>query len=231
VQTATALWLALSTAHALHAQDGSLVGRWSIALELGELPMHGSFKPGIAVGYHLDDRAWIGFVFQAADSIHRGDSSFNAGSTALDGLTGSGEHVGRRAYLQARLRPHRWAPYVSVGVVYNARDTETITFDDRVRSLGGATARGPLRVRISRPAGVRPALGAGYGWTSDAGLSAFVEWSGWWMFGAPRPELDITGADSSPAFTTSLERRITDHFTGSPFNSYHLFQVGVGWTH
>lgn len=211
----------------LSAQDSLLDGRWSLAFELGELPMKGSFKAGVSVGYHLNDKAWIGFAYQIPDSIRRGSSSFNARGVGLDGLTLSTERVGGRAYLQARLRPHRRSPYLSVGVVLNQRDTETLTFDDRPRSLGDAAVEGPLRVRISRPRGIRPALGLGYGVTTASGVSLFVEWAGWWMFGAPTPDLAVSpGVEGE--FERRLRERITEDFTRSPFNSYHLFQVGVG---
>ena len=46
----------------LSVQDTGLGGRWSIALELGEIPMARSFKAGISVGYHVSDEAWIGYT-------------------------------------------------------------------------------------------------------------------------------------------------------------------------
>ena len=213
-----------------HAQQDPLAGRWSVALELGELPMGGSFKAGISVGYHVSQHAWLGVVYQLADSIRRNGSSFNAQSAGLDGLLGSAERVGQRAYLQARVRPHRRSPYVSLGLVFNDRDTERMRFDGRTRDVGGAGHSGPLVATVSRPPGLRPALGLGWAGTSPRGVTAFVEWAGWWMFGAPEPEVEIGATDLDPAFAEVVQGRIRDHFTGSPFNSYHIFQIGLGYT-
>ena len=214
----------------LSAQDSGLGGRWSIALELGEIPKAGSFKAGISVGYHVSDEAWIGFAYQLPDSIRRGRHSFNAQGTGLEGLTGTREGVGRRAYLQARLRPTRWSPYLSLGVVFNDRDTETMVFDSRSREVDGATFSGPMEVTVSRPPGVRPALGLGYEYTSGGGFTAFVEWAGWWLRGAPTPEIRFLGSPPKSRFASGLTTRIEDDFTGSPFNTYHLFQLGIGYT-
>lgn len=210
------------------AQPVDLDGRWTLALELGELPVQGSFKLGLSAGYHWNEHVWVGFAWQRPDEIRRGASSFNAGATGLDGLVWTRERVGRRAYLQARVRPHRFSPFVSMGAVFNARDTETMSFDDRVRSAGGAAASGPVTVRSSRRGAVRPALGLGYQWTSRDGLTLFAEWAGWWLRGAPEPEVAVAAPGADPAFGAEVDRRLRSHFTSSVFNTWHIFQVGVG---
>lgn len=215
---------------AVTAQVPESRGRWTAAVELGELPMHGSFKLGLSVGYHLDDLAWVGVAYQMPDAIARDATSFNANSLRLEGLETSRERVGKRAYLQTRLRPHRHAPFVSLGLVFNDRDTETIGFDARPRTLGDETARGELLVRVSRPAALRPAIGAGYEWSNERGLTAFVEWSGWWLRGAPDPDVTIEGESLPSGFAGEIGRRLSDHFTSSLFNTYHIFQLGVGIT-
>ena len=212
------------------AQNSGNQGYWHVGLELGELPFHGSFKPGISIGYHFNDLVYVGFVYQLADSIERDGTSFNAQATSLAGLTTSSETVGQRAYLQARIRPHRLAPYVSIGLVFNDRDTETMTFDAREREIGGETVTGPLTLRQSRPFGLRPAIGLGYSFRFDNGIELFSEWSGWWMFGAPKPEVDIDAPGLSATARDVLAQRIHKAFIASPFNSYHVFQLGAGYT-
>lgn len=214
----------------LKAQLAPLNGRWHIGLEFGELPWHGSFKPGLAIGYHVNDYVYAGFVYQIADAIRRDGSSFNAQAIKLDGLTCSSERVGQRAYLQMRLRPHRLAPYASVGLAFNDRDTEIIRFDNRLREIGGERVTGAPRITLSRPAGLRPALGFGYSYTFPSGLALFTEWAGWWIVGAPEPDIDIAGALMSARAQSLLRTSITEDFTSSPFNTYHVFQIGVGYT-
>ncbi len=212
------------------AQQKPLDGMWSVSLEFGEIPFHGSFKPGIAVGYHFNDYIWTGVVYQIPDSISRDGTSFNANAIGLDGMTGSTETVGQRAMLQARIRPHRYSPYVSIGAVFNDRDTETVQFDDRDRMIGGDQVSGPMSIELSRPAAVRPSLGLGYSFTFDNGIHLFTEWAGWWMFGAPDPEITIKGEGVTGGASDYLKRKITDDFTSSPFNTYHMFQLGAGYT-
>lgn len=233
VASAAATALLAAAALMLHAavasaQEPDRGGLWTAAVELGELPMHGSFKVGLSVGYQMNEYAWLGVAWQAADAIQRDGTSFNASSLRLDGLTTSREDVGPRAYLQARLRPHRLSPYLSVGAVFNGRDTEAMVFDPRPRSAGGHAAEGGLRVRVSRPAAIRPALGVGYEWTSGGGVTAFVEWAGWWLADAPDPEISIQGDGVTGGFSREVDARLRDHFVSSLFNTYHIFQLGVG---
>ena len=226
----TAALLTTACSSAVRAQDSVLDGAFHIGLEFGELPSWGSFKPGISIGYHFTELVYVGFVYQVADSIQRNGSSFNAASVGLDGLLSSSETVGQRAYLQARIRPHRYSPYVSLGFVFNDRDTETITFDDRTRTITGNQVDGAIKIVQSRPAGLRPALGFGYSYTFDNGVELFTEWAGWWMFGAPEPELKFEAPGLAAASEAALRTRIVDEFTASPFNTYHTFQLGAGYT-
>lgn len=213
----------------IEATDG-LGGMFHVGLEFGEIPFHGSFKPGISIGYHVNDLVYLGFVYQFADAIQRDDTSFNANAIGIEGLVKSFETVGQRAYLQARVRPHRYSPYLSFGFVFNDRDTETLTFDDRSRPLGGRTETGPVTIVQSRPPGLRPALGLGYSFTFDNGLSLFTEWAGWWLFGAPEPEVSYRDTTYSAAAREQLTEHIAREFIRSPFNTYHVFQLGAGYT-
>ena len=223
------LFIFLMTSPAL-AQRHSIDKSWTVGIEFGEIPMRGSFKPGLSIGYHFNDFIYIGAVYQIRDKIERNGSSFNAQAIALDGLMSSSEKVGQRGYLQARIRPHRLAPYASIGFVFNDRDTETIRFDDRQRTIGGVNRSGEIIITQSRPSGLRPAFGLGYSYTLPTGIELFTEWSGWWMFGAPKPEVDIAGQDISESSIRVLKENIIKEFQSSPFNTYHVFQIGVGYT-
>ena len=114
--------------------------------------------------------------------------------------------------------------------MFNDRDTETLIFDDRSRTVGERTETGPLTIVQSRPPGLRPALGLGYAFTFDNGLSLFTEWAGFWMFGAPEPEVSYRNTTYSDRAREQLTAHITREFTGSPFNTYHVFQLGAGYT-
>jgi len=223
-----ALLLALSlltTAGTGHGAN-DLEGRWVVGLHLGELPIHGSRKLGLHAGYHIDEHVYVGLAVQIPDRIARGSTSFNAAAIGLEGLRASRERVGPRAYLEARLRPHRYAPFLSTGFCLNGTDTETIDFDDRRRRIGATEYVGGLTVIERRAAGLRPAIGAGYAVTFDSGLALHTGWAGWWLRGAPTPEITIEGVALSPEDTRALIEPIERRFRASPFNTYHVFQAG-----
>ncbi|MEQ8281046.1 MAG: outer membrane beta-barrel protein [Deltaproteobacteria bacterium] len=230
--TTTLLTLVSLPVHAqttFESDVSALDGVWQVGLNFGELPFGGSFKLGFDVGYHFNDLVYVGFTYQIADDIQRDGSSFNANAVGFGGLLESSEEVGQRAYLQTRIRPHRLSPYVSLGVVFNDRDTETMRFDARSRQIGSSTYDGAVTLVQSRPAGLRPAIGLGYAYAFDFGLSIHAEWSGWWMFGAPSPQIDVQGVALSDADRRALVARLTDEFQSSPFNTYHVFQLGAGY--
>lgn len=212
------------------ASPALLNGRWHVGLEFGEIPIQGSFKPGLSVGYHFNAFLYAGVVYQIRDHIQRDGRSFNAKAIALDGLIGSSENVGQRAYAQMRLRPHRLAPYVSLGVVFNDCDTETIEFDARNRIIAGQSVDGVLEIVQKRPRGIRPALGLGYSYTLDSGFEIFTEWSGWWVNDAPTPVIEFSGAQMHTTVQDHLRGHIVESFKSSIFNIYHVFQIGVGYT-
>lgn len=224
------LFASASAASAQALSDTGSNGRWQLGFHFGELPWDGSFKPGVSFGYHFNDLVYVGAVYQIADRIQRNGRSFNAQAVDLAGLDASSERVGQRAYLQVRARPHRLSPYVSAGLVFNDRDTETIQFDARDRTVGEYASVSAISITQSRPAGLRPALGFGYSYRMPSGVELHTEWAGWWMFGAPTPTVDITGADLTDEAAGILEDRIVEAFTSSPFNTYHVFQIGVGYT-
>lgn len=210
--------------------DDELEGRWVVGVQVGELPVHGSFKFGVHVGYHVDEHVYLGIAAQIPDRIARDETSFNARAIGLEGLTSSRETVGPRGYLEARIRPHRYAPFLSTGICMNGTDTETIGFDDRSRRIGDGAYEGSLTVVQTRRAGVRPALGAGYAVTLDSGLAFHTGWAGWWLRGAPEPRVEVTGVTLAPGDEQALVGPIVRRFRASPFNTYHVFQLGMGRT-
>ncbi|MCA9667837.1 MAG: hypothetical protein KC503_19690 [Myxococcales bacterium] len=210
-------------------EHGRLYRAFMIGLNLGELPWQGSFKLGVTLGYHINEHAYVGVMYQIPDHIKRDGSSINAGAVGLAGLSSSSESVGHRLLVETRLRPHRYAPYVTLGVVLNAADTETISFDDRTRDIAGQSYSGRITIKQTRPLGIRPAIGLGYGYTFDFGLSLNVQWSGWVFAKAPAPEIEIDSPTLDAKARRFLEQRITDKFQKSPFNLYHVFALGVGY--
>ena len=227
--TTLILFAGLGPATDVDAETVAVKDGWQVGLHLGELPWDGSFKLGFHAGYQFNDYIYLGFSYQIPDRISRGNSSFNAQATGLSGLVSSREVVGQRMYLQARLRPHRLSPYLSLGLVYNDRDTETLRFDDRLRRIGEGDYEGTVTIVQSRPPGLRPALGLGYEYTFNGSLSVYTEWSGWWLFGAPTPDVEISGVPLSESDAQALTQTIVSEFESSPFNAYHIFQLGLGY--
>jgi hypothetical protein len=129
----------------------------------------------------------------------------------------SKESVASRFLLHARLRPHRYAPFVSLGLVVNGRDTETTRFLDG------------LEVTQSRPAGVRPSVGLGYSYTFDFGLELSTEWSGW-VLERPNPEISFGGTPIGESERAAIAKSGTKSFQRQITNKYHVFLMSAGYT-
>lgn len=208
------------------AQDGrrprseQLDGRFELTVGVGEIPiLAGSFKPSISFGYHFNDYVYLGLTVQLRDVLERGSSSFNARSVNLDGLQRTREETGARSFLGIRLRPHRFSPYLAVGAVFNASDTERMTFQG---------ADGDVVIVQTRPWGVRPAIGLGFAATLDSGFTFGVEFTGAWPFDPPTPRIEFEG-DLDQAQQEELRSSMTRSFAGNWHNRYHLFRLEVGY--
>lgn len=204
---------------------------WQLGISFGEIPiMHGSFKPGIRVGYQFNDFLYVGGIYQITDHISRNDDSFDAQSTGLDGLVSSNEAVAPRAILHARIRPHRYAPFVSLGFVYNGNDTETIQYDDRPRTIGESIYEGKATFQYTRPSAFRPAIGFGYQYTFKNRMTVSTEWTFDFFNPVPKPEIDLQADfQLTESDRTQLFESIKQEFTNNFHNRYHIFHIGLGY--
>lgn len=202
---------------------------WQVGLGFGELPMAGSFKPSITVGYHFTERVYAGVIYQFSDEIKRDGTSFNAKSAGLEGLTSSNERVDQRLMLQARYTPFKHGPFISTGIVYNGRDVETMHFDHRSRNIAGNEYSGDIVIQQARPAGWGAALGLGYQYNFDNGLSAGFEWTPAWLQ-YPDPEYDFSGNEGlSESAIVSIKDKMDAGFNSSVTNMYKVFHIGLAY--
>lgn len=172
---------------------------WQVGFGLGELPTGGSFKPSITVGYHFNEKVYAGIIYQLKDEISRGNSSFNAQSTDLEGLTSSSEGVDQRFIFQVRYTPIKNGPYLSGGFVFNGMDTETMIFEDMDREIADEPVSGTIEIKQTRPAGWGLALGIGYQYNFKNGFSAGFEWTpAWGQYPTPSYEFGGTSIFQIP---------------------------------
>ena len=202
---------------------------WQIGFGLGELPVGGSFKPSISIGYHFNDKVYAGIIYQFRDEIQRNRSSINAKSSGIDGLFNSSETVAQRFLFQVRYTPVKHGPYLSAGFVYNGRDTETMLFDSRSRELSGENYDGSIFIEQSRPAGWGFALGLGYQYNFKNGFSTGFEWTpAWGQY--PAPDYVFGGeANLSDTSQSELRKKMNDEFKSSVTNMYKVFHIGVAY--
>jgi hypothetical protein len=198
------------------AQNRIEEGSFLVGVNLGELPWGGSFKPGIMVGYHFNDLVYVGATYQLKDTIQRNGTSFNAQGLGRDGIVSSMEKVAARFMFHARVRPHRYSPFLSIGLIGNGRDIEKTTFNDG------------LVVTQSRRGAIRPSLGLGYSYTFDFGLELSTEWSGW-LFESPTPQISFLGRNLSLAERKHITQAATASFRRQITNKYHLFLISAGY--
>lgn len=222
---------------AARADDGhkravmSLNGVWAIQVGFGEIPfLAGSFKPSVSLGYHFNEYLYIGYTAQFRDVLERGTESFNAVDTGLGGVERTREETGVRSLLAVRARPHRYSPYLALGLLFNGSDREVMHFDSRERTIGAQNYEGMVVLEQTRPWAIRPAVGLGYSYTFDEGFSLGVEMAGAFFLPAPTPELAVGGeALLSQADEAALKSRISKKFKDNFHNRYHLFQMTAGY--
>lgn len=203
---------------------------WQVGFGLGEIPMHGSFKPSLTFGYHINDKFYLGVIYQFRDDIHRGTSSFNAEGTGLTDLTDSRETVGQRFMLQCRYTPVKYAPYISLGVVFNDVDREVMYFGNAEHQIGNNTYNAALTVTQCRPAGWAPAIGLGYQADLKCGLSFNAEWTPGWFVWVPEPDIQIeSGTIIEDADMDLFKKQVTKDFQSHVTNLYKVFHFGVSY--
>ncbi len=211
------------------AEPMDLDDAFMVGVHLGELPWGGSFKPGLSIGYYLNELVYFGAMYQVGDSIRRDGMSFNVENTGLGGLVRSSEDVSSRGFLGVRLRPHRYAPFASLGMVYNGADTETMVFDERTRSVGNGSYDGAITIVQTRQSALRPAIGLGYSYEFDFGLQLSTAWSGW-LFEKPSANIEVeSDTPLTAADEAALREHISDGFGSTITNKYHIFHLGVGY--
>ncbi|MDD9944752.1 MAG: hypothetical protein OXU20_27170 [Myxococcales bacterium] len=228
-------WLSLT--HIARAQqtdlDGvaSLDGVMEVSVGFGEIPfLSGSFKPSVSVGYHVNEYVYLGWTVQLRDVLERGTESFNAVDTGLGGIESTREETGIRSLLAVRLRPHRYSPFVSMGFVFNGSDREVMHFDGRRRTIGAGSYDGAVVMEQTRPWGIRPAIGLGYSYQFETGLSLSMELAGAFLSPAPAPDIRIDSqATLSDADRSALSDRSKRAFAENLHNRYHMFQLSAGY--
>lgn len=223
--------LGQDTAPARSPSDlSNLDGVWSLTVGFGEIPfLAGSFKPSVGFGYHFNRFIYVGTIVQLADFIERGEESFNAVNAKIDGLISTRERTGPRMLLGARLRPHRYSPYLSLGAVFNGTDVETMEFDDRTRTLDVTEYTGSFDVEVARPFGIRPAFGLGYAYTFDGGVVLNVEFSGAWLFKPAEPRIRVIDDRMPEDVRRFVVERFSAAYNDNVHNRYHLFNLGLGY--
>lgn len=204
---------------------------WSIEVGFGEIPfLSGSFKPSVSFGYYANQYFYVGGTVQLHDILERGTASFNARNTGLGHIDSTREVTGIRSLIGARIRPHRYAPYMAVGMLFNGSDREEMQFGDTERIIGANTYTGTVTVVQTRPWAIRPAVGLGYGVQFQNGVTFSAELTGAFYWRAPAPEIQIvhhaglTDADERQ-FVKKMQKEFKDNF----HNRYHLFNIGAGY--
>jgi len=205
----------------------SKLSRLKLGIEFGELPIQGSFKPGINLGYQLDNNHEIFISYQISDDISRNGESFNSRNTGIEGLVSSNEKVAHRAQLLGLWRGS-WSPlYFTYGLVYNGKDSEYMHFQRRQRHILNQQLNGPIAVSVVRKSGLSPAIGLGVSGLINNTYQVFAQWSGN-VFQQPADPNIVIHSDEMTAETKSyLTKRIKTNFKKKITNVYHVFSMGV----
>jgi len=204
---------------------------WSIEVGFGEIPfLSGSFKPSVSFGYHVNQYFYVGWTVQLHDILERGNESFNAKNTGLGQIESTREVTGIRSLIGIRLRPHRFAPHLSAGMLFSGSDREVMHFADATRIIGSNTYHGSVTVVQTRPYAIRPAAGIGWGIQLRNGFSFSAEMTGAFFLRPGAPDIQVIheqqllSADRA-VFSAQLKSEFQKNF----HNRYHLFNIGAGY--
>ncbi len=220
------IWIALMTLGCSQALANN-VNHWVVGLELGELPLEGSFKLGANFGYRFSRQHELFVSYQIPDKIKRDGRSFNADSTGIKGLTSSIERVAQRAQILGIWRGQATPFYLSYGLVYNGQDSEQMNFKKMPRLVNNQVLQDPLSITVTRPTGFAPALGVGISWLMHSDTELFIQWSGNILQKAATPEIQISSSEINPVTRQQLKHRISNKFRKRITNLYHVFSLGI----
>lgn len=203
---------------------------WEIGLTFGEIPfMSGSFKPGVTLGYHFNENVALSATIQLRDYLQRDDASFNARNTGFDGLLSSNERTGERMLFAIHYRPADWSPYLIAGFVYNGKDLETMKFDHRSREIGTQIYDSEITIVQQRERNLVPAIGFGYRYDFENGISLNTNIAVGIFTGIPSPKVDIRANNLSPIDKTVLSERSISAYQENFHNHYHVFNLGFSY--
>ena len=212
-------------------EESRLKNTWELGFTFGEIPiLAGSFKPGITVAYHFNENLALSATCQLKDHIQRDNESFNAVNTGLGGLLESKETTGERILFAVQYRPVKWSPYIMAGFVYNNRDVETMKFDQQTRTIGSQEYDSAITIEQTRDAGFVPAIGFGYRYDFDNGISLNTNIAAGIFTGIPDPGAEINS--SVPLTDTdhhSLMNKMMSVYKDNFHNHYHIFNLGVSY--
>ena len=222
--------LVLITAFTSYSRTGGEFNNaWQLGLTFGEIPvLAGSFKPGITLGYHLNENFMLEFIFQLKDRIQRDNESFNAQNTEIDALESSKETTGERLFFGVRYKPLEWSPYISAGFVFNNEDVETMSFADKKRILGRNSYSTNVTVMQKRNSGFAPAFGFGYQYDFVNNLSINTSFAMAFLTDIAEPDVTINSKEKISAEDTDiLIGKIKNVYKDNFHNRYHIFNLGL----
>ncbi len=213
------------------SQDNSLelTNCWQIGIGFGEIPfLSKSFKPSFTAGYRFNQYVYLGAIYQLVDNIERNNDSYDAQSIGFDGLVSSKEKVGQRALIHMRVTPIKHGPFISLGIVMNGDDKETIEFDSRTRMIGDNYYDGNTTITLTRKGAIRPALGLGYEYIFKNNFGLNAEWTFNIFNSVPSKEIELyTDYEIVESDTKSFKENISNELGNNFHNRYHIFHIGA----
>jgi hypothetical protein len=202
---------------------------WEIGFIFGEIPfLSGSFKPGLTVGYHFNENLFLSATYQFRDYLQRDAESFNAQNIGFEGLSSSRETTGERMGVALNYRPVDWSPYIIVGYVWNNQDIETMEFTKMERQIGNNIYNSKIKIVQTRKSGFAPALGFGYRYDFNNGLSLNTNFAMGFFSGIPTPKVSIESSSEILSTDEKILKDIMDKaYKDNIHNHYHIFNLGI----
>ncbi len=226
-----AILIVISLSKGLSAQTNDVMQQkhWQVGIGFGEIPfLSKSFKPSFTLGYRFNQYVYIGAIYQLVDNIERNSNSYDAQSVGFDGLLSSKEKVGIRSLIHMRVTPIKYGPFISMGVVMNNDDKETVEFDSRTRMIGDNYYDGNTTVTLTRKGAVRTALGLGYEYNFNNNIGLNAEWTFNIFNSIPSKIIELQSDNEIlESDTKSFKENLSNDLGSNFHNRYHIFHIGA----
>lgn len=184
---------------------------------------------GLSLGWHISELIYVGFTHRGQTGAYHVQQGQHDDPDEIYGQRGVQDadlELGERNALEIRFSPWEHGFYFAVGVLRVFGDSQDVLYDERARVVGDGAYVTGIRLRIQGKPKTAGALGFGFNYVADFGLSLGAGV----LIGLDQPEppdieITVTNPDVLQSDIDKFRAEVQGDFTDSPF----LFHLAIGY--